>query len=452
MFRKKSVSGGGFGFKGGVFVFLLLAVCGAGIWAYLFFFESRLPSVELSPEQAAVNSKIQFTLTARDEGRGLRDVLVLVRKGDKEFEVLSETFAEPLESWSGNFTVSAKGLTDGEIELEVAVRDRSLAHWGDGNRAMIRRSLVLDNKPPSVAVLTHQHYVNQGGCGLVIFKPGEAVVRAGVEIGKWFFPGYTDQDGDVFCYFAFPYDADPKVDQPRILLEDQAGNVQKSGFSCHVRAKKFPRDQINIDDSFLTAVMPQFRHLFPETENELELFLKVNRELRPQNRAMLVAMGQNTSSTPLWSGAFVRQPRAATRATFGDHRTYFYNKDRIDEQTHLGVDLASTLRAEVPASNDGRVIFADFLGIWGNVVIIDHGLGLQTLYAHLSQMDVAPGQDVAKGQTIGRTGTSGLAGGDHLHFGVVLSGLPVNPVEWWDPLWLRDNIELKLEQAGKVQG
>ena len=92
--------------------------------------------------------------------------------------------------------------------------------------------------------------------------------------------------------------------------------------------------------------------------------------------------------------------------------------------------------------------FAADLGIYGNCVIIDHGLGLQTLYGHLSQIDVKPGDTPGKGQIIGRTGTSGLAGGDHLHFDVLISGQQVNPIEWWDPHWIRDNVTDKLVLAG----
>jgi murein DD-endopeptidase MepM/ murein hydrolase activator NlpD len=146
----------------------------------------------------------------------------------------------------------------------------------------------------------------------------------------------------------------------------------------------------------------------------------------------------------LWSGRFLRQPNASREAQFGTHRKYVYQGEVIDEQTHLGVDLASTARAEVPAANAGRVVFADWLGIYGQVVIIDHGLGLQSLYAHLSQMGVQTGDTVEKGQIIGRTGVTGLAGGDHLHFGMLVSGLPVNPREWWDESWITNNILPKL--------
>jgi murein DD-endopeptidase MepM/ murein hydrolase activator NlpD len=131
-------------------------------------------------------------------------------------------------------------------------------------------------------------------------------------------------------------------------------------------------------------------------------------------------------------------------ARFADHRFYFYKGQRVDDKVHLGVDLASLTNAPVLASNNGKVIFGDRLGIYGLAVVIDHGQGLASVYGHLSKIEVSPGEVVKKGQTIGLTGDTGLAGGDHLHFSVMLQGIFVNPVEWWDPHWIADNVTKKL--------
>jgi murein DD-endopeptidase MepM/ murein hydrolase activator NlpD len=75
------------------------------------------------------------------------------------------------------------------------------------------------------------------------------------------------------------------------------------------------------------------------------------------------------------------------------------------------------------------------------------GWGSQTLYAHLSSIDVKPGDRVGKGQPIGRTGATGLATGDHLHYEVLIHGIPVTPLEWWDARWIRDHIGKPLREA-----
>jgi murein DD-endopeptidase MepM/ murein hydrolase activator NlpD len=127
-------------------------------------------------------------------------------------------------------------------------------------------------------------------------------------------------------------------------------------------------------------------------------------------------------------------------SAFADRRTYVYSGREVDQQTHLGFDLAATRATPVPAGNDGKVALAGYFGIYGNTVVLDHGYGLMSLYAHLSQIDVAKGQSVARGDVLGRTGATGLAGGDHLHFTLLIQGLPVNPNEWWDPHWIRDHV------------
>jgi len=97
------------------------------------------------------------------------------------------------------------------------------------------------------------------------------------------------------------------------------------------------------------------------------------------------------------------------------------------------------------------VAFTGDLGLYGNAVIIDHGLGLFTLYGHMSQIDVKVGDAVAKRAILGNTGETGFAGGDHLHFGVYLDGVAVLPVEWWDAKWITDNVTPKLEGRGSEE-
>ena len=150
----------------------------------------------------------------------------------------------------------------------------------------------------------------------------------------------------------------------------------------------------------------------------------------------------------LWTEAFAQMGNSQVESRFADRRTYFFENKEIDRQVHLGFDLASVQQAPVLASNAGVIVFADFLGIYGNCVIIDHGLGVQSLYAHLSSIGTKVGDTVTKGQELGRTGATGLAGGDHLHFTILLQGVPVNPVEWWDQHWMDDRVLRKIKDAG----
>jgi len=284
---------------------------------------------------------------------------------------------------------------------------------------------------------------------VAVYTLSEEPAQTGVKVGERIFPAYRQPSGTYVCFFALPWNLAPATFVPKVLAVDRAGNERTVGLFYHVNAKTFPADKINVTPQFLESkIVPDFQQFFPEFTSPLELFLKVNRDLRKENLAKVFEVGQQSAAAPLWAGTFLRQPNAAVPGNFAQPRTYLHNGLIIDHQTHLGIDLASTAHAPVPAANAGKAVFAADLGIYGQCVIIDHGLGLQTLYGHLSQIDVKVGDALAKGQIIGRTGTSGLAGGDHLHFDVLVSGQQVNPIEWWDPSWIKNNVTDKLMLAG----
>jgi murein DD-endopeptidase MepM/ murein hydrolase activator NlpD len=178
----------------------------------------------------------------------------------------------------------------------------------------------------------------------------------------------------------------------------------------------------------------------------IDQYVAINSELRRLNAEKIASFADETSPELLWQGVvFHPFTNNAVESGFADRRTYVYDGRDVDYQVHLGFDLASYAQASIVAANRGRVLFADELGIYGNCVIIDHGMGLQSLYAHLSTIDVQPGEMVDKDQPIGRSGMTGLAGGDHLHFTMLVQGRMVNPVEWWDAHWIQDRILRKLK-------
>jgi len=179
-------------------------------------------------------------------------------------------------------------------------------------------------------------------------------------------------------------------------------------------------------------------------------FLRINGELRKINADQIAAMAAKTSPKRLWEGPFVQLGNSKVEASFADARTYVYKGKEVDQQTHLGFDLAVTEHVPVAAAAAGTVLNASWLGIYGNCVILDHGMGVQSLYGHLSSFDVQEGQDVKKGQTLGKSGQTGLAGGDHLHFSMMVDGRFVNATEWWDPHWIQDRITRKLRDAGQT--
>jgi murein DD-endopeptidase MepM/ murein hydrolase activator NlpD len=430
---------------------LLVLVVAAALLAggFLLLRDLTAPSVTLAPEGGALSSRRPLTVTVADPGVGLRTLQVTAVQGGRSTVLLSRDYPPGSTLVAETLPLSGSGLQEGPVEVQVQAIDHARIRFGRGNAAEQTARFVIDNQPPQITVLSTQHNVNQGGAAVAVYTLSEEPAQTGVKVGERLFPAFRQPSGAYVCFFALPWNMPPTAFAPKVYAVDPAGNERSAGLYYHIKPRSFPTDRINITESFLdNKIVPDFQRFFPEFSDPLELFLKVNRDLRKENIAKVFEVGQQSAPTPLWAGVFLRQPNAAVPGYFAQPRTYLHNGLIIDHQTHLGIDLASTARAPVPAANSGRVVFADDLGIYGYCVIIDHGLGLQTLYGHLSQIDVALGAEVNRGETVGRTGTSGLAGGDHLHFDVLVSGQQVNPIEWWDPNWLRNNVTDKLALAG----
>ncbi|HKI51266.1 MAG TPA: M23 family metallopeptidase [Geothermobacteraceae bacterium] len=420
---------------------LLIALIAGGVY---YFRDTEGPQVVINPDSGPVSANRPLQLKLTDQDSGLRNASVSVVQNGKTFPLLNSEFPIQTQTESLPLSLADLKLKSGPLELVVQATDRSVYHFGKGNTSEQRVMLEYDNKPPVISVRSRSHNLRQGGSGLIIYTVSEEVVRTGVVLGERFFPGYQQPSGDYACLFSLGYDTDAKGVSPRLIAEDLAGNERQTGFNYFANPRKPVHTRINLSDSFLDAKMPNFQHLYPEETDLLGVFLKVNQQLRTANRQQLGSLGKKTASEPLWNGSFFRQP-GANKEGFGAVRTYYYRGKKVDIQTHLGIDLASVAHGPINATNDGVVVYADEFGIYGQCVIIDHGLGLQSIYGHLSSIGVAVGDQVHGGDEIGRTGATGLAGGDHLHFGILVAGTPVNPLEWWDPNWVKNNITSKLQ-------
>ncbi|WP_027174834.1 M23 family metallopeptidase [Desulfovibrio aminophilus] len=418
---------------------LALLVLGGSI---IVFRDTDAPRVALLPEGQYVTVAAPLHLTVSDLGSGLKSVDVVATQNGREISLLHKEL-EKAHAFEAELVLPQE-IKEGSLEIRVKARDASLYPFGQAGTAILSRTYTVDLTPPRVDLETIQNNVNQGGACLVVYAISEEPGKTGVSVGSHFFPGFRMKSGKYACLFTFPWDMEPAQFKPVLMAADKAGNERSRSVPVNAIPRRFRSDNINLSDSFLDDKMPQFQSNFPGISRPIDIFLKVNSELRVQNRALLEQLGRQTAAEPLWRGAFLRLPNAAPRAGFADARDYYYQGRKVDHQTHLGVDLASLQAAPVPAANDGVVIETGFIGIYGNAVVLDHGMGLQTLYAHLSQIDVQKGDSVKKGHTLGRTGATGMAGGDHLHFGVIISGVPVNPVEWWDQHWINDNFMGKL--------
>ena len=295
-----------------------------------------------------------------------------------------------------------------------------------------------------------QHYVNQAGMELVTFTVSGSWDEAGVRVGPHTFRSFPMPGNDPnhrFAMFAYPWDLPPDI-TPMVYARNGAGTEATARFWFKLFPKKFrERDFVLTDelmDKLVTSVDPTGT-LAPGPDL-LTRFLKINGEMRRKNNQQLFDLRSKTEEKMLWNGAFIHWGKE--EADFADVRDYKYKGKKVDKQVHLGFDLSDVVGAPVKAANDGRVVWADNLGIYGNCVVLDHGYGLQSIYGHMSRIDVKPGQMVKKEESLGIAGSTGLAEGVHVHFGMQIDGVQTNPREWWDEHWIHDRILSKL-QAGQ---
>ena len=427
------------------------------VWMLVVRFEGENPSLEFTP-LSFISTSQPISLTIADEKSGLRQVWIGLLKDGKE-SVLFDKHYPKGSLFRGGLTrkdpidlqVEPKKLdiSDGQAMLRIVIKDYSWKSWGKGNTTYKEIPVAIDTQPPEVEILTSAHNINQGGAGLVIYRLSENSPRHGVSLNGNFFPGHTGHFKNNLVAMAFiALDIElPDQTEMFVTASDMAGNSARAEFLYYLRKQSFKSDAVQLTDGFLNSKMPELMIDVPaDSETSMiEKFLKVNRELRQENHKEFSKIGETTDHALYWSTEFMRLPRSSPEAGFADVRDYHYQGQKIDRQTHLGIDLASLAHSPVPAANRGKVAFVGTIGIYGKTVAIDHGFGIFSTYSHLSGHNVEKGQMVEKGGIIGRTGTTGMAGGDHLHFGILIHNRFVNPIEWWDPHWIKDNIQDKIE-------
>ena len=314
-------------------------------------------------------------------------------------------------------------------------------------------------RPPVIGVQSRFHYINHGGSELVVYRVTPADSISGVRVGELEYPGFPAVGAGVWstdptlhvAFYALSWDQD--LNTPiSVFARDPLGNEGSTTFDQRVFPKQFRKSRINLNDRFLARVVPAILQNSPDflvddPTDVLASYISINSDMRRENHEYIASLSAETSPEMLWQGSFKQLINTAVKSSFADQRDYIHEGEVVDHQTHLGFDLASTAAAPVSAANRGRVVHAGWLGIYGNCVILDHGMGLQSLYAHLSSIDVGVGEMIEPDGQLGRSGATGLAGGDHLHFTMLLHGTAITPIDWWSGQWVEDRIMRKFREA-----
>jgi murein DD-endopeptidase MepM/ murein hydrolase activator NlpD len=423
--------------------------------------EGRAPRID-APERLAVGKTgATVAVEASDDGAGLRTIEAALVHAGGESPLGARNVAggrwipfgaapAPLRV---EFAIDARGLglAEGDATLRLRARDHSLRGWLSGNEAVHEIPVRIDFRAPRLALAPGITYARRGGAGVLAYRIDEEVTRDGVEVGERFFAGRAvggAAAGGRFALFALPIDAPGAA--PVVVADDDAGNTARATPTVRIQERRLAEAQLPLSPAFLTDKVAELAEAVGvDASDRIRAFQEINTRVRAENEKRIREITAQGAAEPLFDGPFHQLANSKVTSPFAERRSYVVEGRKVSESVHYGYDLASLAGSPVTASNRGRVLFADELGIYGRCVVLDHGLGLASLYGHLSSIEVQPGDLVEKGQRLGLSGQTGLAGGDHLHFAMLLDGVYVDPVEWWDGKWVREHVEEPLAAAAR---
>jgi len=427
---------------------VVIAGLGLGFLWWGNYLERETPSIKFSQDTSIIGKQKKLDITFSDQKSGLSQIYAEIIQDNKGQVLASENISSKgnkQKVLSLTIDTNVLKLHDGPATIKFLAADHALFK----NKNILSQPVTIDTIPLQIFPLNPVNHANQGGTCFVAFRTSKPAASTGIYVDKNFTPGFAasnDNKTTTVVYFPVPMDASNGKTVIKAFARDAAGNESMVSIPCLIKEKNFRADKMNLSDAFLQQKMPEFQVMVPSLRGKtlLDTFIYVNGQMRNDNFLTIQSVCQKTSPTKLWDGTFLRMSNASPMALFGDKRTYVVGSNAIGESVHGGVDLASTMHASIEAANNGIVVFAGALGIYGNAVIIDHGQGLSSLYSHLSSINTTAGKTVKKQELIGHSGLSGLAGGDHLHFSILVGGQFVNPQEWWDPHWITDNVNKKM--------
>jgi murein DD-endopeptidase MepM/ murein hydrolase activator NlpD len=450
-----------------VFLIVVALFVGGGAW----FWAGRMagPTIEIRQPGEFIGQTTMLELMVSAPGGEFSSVHVAVEQEGRSFEVfdlgrpaqgsLKQDTAERIYVMRPVGKRAIGELKEGQARI-VATASRPVLYGIRDAASTATRDVKVRLQPPHAAVLSMFHHVNHGGSEFVIYRATPDDVQSGVRVGSIDYPGYpasgvgiTSDPALKVAFFALLFDQD--LNTPiQVYARDPAGNETLVPFDYRAFPKPYSKSRIELDDRFIGRVVPAIAASSPDaqipTDDVMAGFLKINGDLRRKNNQYLTELARKASPEKLFSGAFQQLGNSQVEARFADARTYVYKGKEVDRQVHLGFDLAVTANVPIVAAERGTIVHASDLGIYGNCVVIDHGLGVQSLYGHLSSIGVKVGDMVAKGAEVGRSGMTGLAGGDHLHFTMLVGGQQVTPVDWWSRQWYEDRVRRKILAAGGV--
>ncbi|MEA3315987.1 MAG: peptidoglycan DD-metalloendopeptidase family protein [Campylobacterota bacterium] len=421
-------------------------------------FEQDEPVIDIQDE-VYWNLKSNLKVNLNDES-GIKYYKITYKDGKNDI-VLDQKIFTSIEQ---NLTLDIKPpklnlfskIDDAKLQIEV--NDNSKWDFFNGNNITKTVNIKIDKKVPVANVLGNSRYIQRGGSAVVVTQVSDEnlVDKYIVFNDKKRFELLPYKKENYFiALIAWPIDIE-KFHKVRLVAIDKAGNKTITKVPLYIQKKKIKNQNITITEDFIKNVsgfvLERSGEVIPS--NLEDVFIYSNREFREKNLKKIFDASNKAMENEYVDDfnikPFRRLRGSQTVAGYGERRKYYLDNRKINEAWHLGIDWASVKNATIKVSNDGEVVFKNYLGLYGNTIIINHGMGLSSLYAHTSLQKVDVADKVEAGQVIGNTGATGAVFGDHLHFGIVVQGVEVNPLEWMDKNWIKVRITNVLNKCNKI--
>ena len=431
--------------------FVLIAVIAICYVGYIQFFNT--PKFRLN--SADQISTAGFSAQIDSENVLIKSIeIFLIVENDKTFMIYSKDEFDDSKSThdidvgfneNSEFIKYIKKAKDTELTLSYNIQYRNKFFNSELNDSYL---ISVDFKPPEISNIETDGYVYLGGIGYIKLKSSLDVSKLYLDNGNGdlFYPISNKKNDFIEHLIFFTCSNKPCKDNGvKIYAEDFAKNSTVVFRKIRtIKNKKWPEYLIKIDRKSFTDKYNEILNSNIEMINKND-FLRINKVERALNESKIKKITTNINPKKYFIGSFNQLANSKVSSKFSEKRRYYFSDSEdeiIDIQLHWGYDLSSIQNAEVFAANSGIVVNVDnALGIYGSVVIIDHGLGFYSLYSHLNNIYVKKGDIVDKSTLIGLTGTSGMAFGDHLHLGIYLQGVPIDPVEFWDSKYMNLKID-----------
>jgi len=331
--------------------------------------------------------------------RGETSVQISLRPSERA-SLVSARFDGQALSPTALLTLDTGSLADGAHQLQIVAEDRSRRR----NQSSVSLTIVSDNTPPTLTWDITPVQISQGTAALITARANEPATLEALLAEH---PLKLQQrDERWWGLLSFGPEAAIGPQPVALSARDLAGNETHLNVPFSVAPTSFVAENVEVPGRMAVLLSPDIR----KAEDD-----------------RLAPVYKTENGPARWSGAFLRPVQGPVVTEFGAQRAY--NGGPLAGH-HAGVDLAAAAGSPVLAAQSGRVALIDELMLRGNTLVLDHGLGVYTTYAHLQEVLVQPDQIVSSGQPVARVGSTGLSTGPHLHWEVWVDGANVDPIEW----------------------